>query len=196
MPLRRRLKQERQVVSHFDEALAVIDSEKRDAYVKSLNLDDLGDLAELELQPSVYTVKPLSPEGEDWAMTMSAAALWRIFATHVVDITNCPFDLERDNDGFLRDKMRAEFPPEIVANVATIIVQLANRGNSEVFFMPPVGAGRFWLEAKLHHASETMADRMRAVASLAAVPNKRPKPDESKSKEVGATGTDGPKSTE
>lgn len=192
MVVRRRLTSDKRIVCHFDESLALIGNEKLKRYVETLDIDVLGDIGAMEEPPTVFTVKPLTPEGEDLSFNMNADNVWRIFATHVKNVSGWPIEF---NEGVIDYKHREEFTPETVQNIASIIVELSNRGNSNVFFTPPVGAVRFWDATRKHHASQTMADKMKSVAGLADAQPNQQKSETRKLKEVGATGTDGVKST-
>ena len=101
-----------------------------------------------------------------------ASSFWMIFATHVRDITNTDFELKFDGDK-LDDSMRDYFTPELVQNISSIIIKLANRGGMDVFFSPPPAFWDFILSLKLHRAS---------VALLEGVKIKKQKPVKSKLK--------------
>jgi hypothetical protein len=174
MAIQRRLTADTQIISRKDPALACA-GEKAVEYMRTLDIDKLGDRTEWALAPSVFTVKPLMPEYEHYAYDMSGPDCWRVFQAHVRDCTELPFKLQFV-EGKLSQDHRADFPPEIVLDVATCIIQLANK-NDSTFFGLQVDC-----MDSLREAARAMATQAaQAVASMAAANVKKPSTEPSKS---------------
>ena len=164
MAIHKRLSEERKIVSHYDDALVHIDSEKVKKYVTTLNIDDLGDLRNLPERPTVFTVKPLTTKWEHLAYDTRGIDFWGVFSTHVTAATELPFELEF-REGVLAEKVRDLFPPNIVQNVASIIIALSNNNGDSIPFTPPGGFWRWLAEAKAHLATKATAASVVAAAS-------------------------------
>jgi len=170
--LKKRLTERVKIISHFEAALQFAEPDALKEYVKTLDIKKLGDISTWEEQPSIFTIDPLRVKYEYLMYDPDASSFWMIFATHVKNITNMDFELKFDGDK-LDDSMRDYFTPELVQNISSIIIKLANRGGMDVFFSPPPAFWDFILSLKLHRAS---------VALLEGVKIKKQKPAKSKLK--------------
>jgi hypothetical protein len=165
--IKRRITEQRRVVSHFDEALAHVPMDQLKAYSKSLDIEDLGDLRGLKERPTVFTVRPLTVKYEHLAFDIQTGIdFWGIFSTHVTAVTDLPFELTFIDD-VINEKHRSEFPPRIVQDIASIVVTLSNNNGESIPFTPPGGFWRFVGEAKSRRASEAGAVASAAVESSA-----------------------------
>jgi hypothetical protein len=164
MAIHKRLSEDRKIVSHYDDALAYIDGDKVREYVKTLNIDDLGDMRSLPQRPTVFTVKPLTTKWEHLAFDTRGIDYWGVFSTHVSAATELPFDLEF-REGVLTDKTRDLFPPNIVQNIASIIIALSNNNGDSIPFTPPGGFWRWLAEVKAHLATKAIAASVVAASS-------------------------------
>jgi hypothetical protein len=164
MAIHKRLSEDRKIVSHYDDALAFVDSELVQKYVKTLNIDDLGDMRSLPQRPTVFTVKPLTTKWEHLAYDTRGIDYWGVFSTHVTAATELPFELEF-REGVLADKVRDMFPPNIVQNVASIIIALSNNNGDSIPFTPPGGFWRWLAEVKAHLATKESASSVAAATN-------------------------------
>jgi hypothetical protein len=155
--IKKRLTQQRKIISHFDSAIAQLKPERIKKYVESLDIADLGDLTKLKEQPSIFTIVPLKVKYEYLSFEPDSNSMWTIFATHVKHIDNIDFELEFD-DGVITDNMREYFPPKIIQNISSIIVALANTGQGEVFFTQPQGFWDYIFKVKARLATEMSRD--------------------------------------
>ena len=155
--LKKRLTERVKVISHFDSALQFADQDALKEYVKTLDIKKLGDISTWQEQPSVFTIDPLRVKYEYLMFDPDANSFWMIFATHVRDITNMDFELKFNGER-LDESMRENFTPELVQNISSIIIKLANRGGMDVFFSPPPAFWDFILSLKIHRASSALLE--------------------------------------
>jgi len=169
MAIKRRLSADRRVVSHFDPALYSLSDSKLQRYSETLDISELGDLAELPTRPAIFTIKPLSSKYEYLAYS-DPPDYWGIFATHVKSVTELDFELEFE-DGQIKPQHRDDFAPRVVHNIASIIKELANDVGGGDFFTPPAS---FWGSVSLAK-SRIAREAARMDASSVAAKIKLPK---------------------
>ena len=160
--IKKRLSASREIISRVDPALAGFNMENIEKYVESLDIADLGDFSNFKNKPSVFTIEPLTVKYEYLVYGNSRPDFWGVFASHVKNITNLDFDL-KFSENVLTDKMRDYFPPEVVHDIAGIIIMLANRSQEQIFFTPPAGFWGFISNAKNRLATEELAANVRGV---------------------------------
>lgn len=161
--IKKRVTAVRRVVSHFDPALANIDSERLKRYIETLDIEDLGDISALTSRPTIFEIAPLKSKYEYLAYSSGSLDYWGIFATHVTRIEGWG-EIERTPDGDISGKERDVFPSNVVQNIADIVITLATSTGSEGFFSPP---GGFWAciaRTRSRNASAKMATVSGAVA--------------------------------
>lgn len=166
MSITRRMTADIKIISRRDPALACAGKAAIE-YGRTLDIETLGDRKEWALTPSVFTVKPLMPEYEHYAYDISGTDFWRVFQAHVRECTELEFALEFE-DGKLHSKHRNDFPPEVVIDIATAVIQLANKNDSTFF-----GLGGDYLDS-LRNAAVAAASR---TASMVDAKNKNPSTD-------------------
>jgi hypothetical protein len=156
--IKKRVTSTRRVVSHFDPALANIDSERLKKYGETLDIKDLGDLSALPERPTVFEIAPLKSKYEYLAYSQTVD-YWSIFSTHVVSIEG--IEMERTPDGDISPKERDTLPTDVVQNICSMIVSLATSTGAEGFFSLPGGFWAFISRTRARNAAEKMG----AVAS-------------------------------
>ena len=171
MSIKRRLTADTKIISRKDPALVCAGSDAAIEYGRTLDIEKLGDRKEWALTPSVFTVKPLMPEYEHYAYDISGSDFWRIFAAHVRDVTELDFTIERE-DGKIAAHHRGDFPPEVVMDIATAVIQLANKNDSTFF-----GLGGDYL-ATLRNAALATAAK---TAAMVGAKNRKPSTENSPS---------------
>jgi hypothetical protein len=131
MAIKRRLTADTRIISRKDPALACAGKAAIE-YGRTLDIGVLGDRKDWAVAPSVFTVKPLTPDYESAAYDLQGSDFWRIFAAHVREVDNLEFKLEF-KDGKIDDKHREDFPPEVVMDISAQIIQLANKNDATFF---------------------------------------------------------------
>jgi hypothetical protein len=161
MAIKKRLSTDTKIIYRFDESLAHIDAKLVGEYMRTLDIDKLGNLHDLTSKPSVFTVRPLTVrheylengENSDW---------WGIFANHVKDITDFP--LTRVNEA-VSSEHREDFSPRLVRDIAQQVVALANDGRDSIFFTVPEGFSDWLRGAIALRVTEASRGVARSVAA-------------------------------
>ena len=143
--LTKRLTETRPVVSLSDPALLEADVDLVGRYGISRDFELIKDIAKTA---TVFHVKPLSPKYEhlcDQVLSGAAAASWNLFKTHVRKVDR--FDgLEWNETGDkLLDKSHDLLTLNVITEIATVIVQLANEV-SQGFTLPAS-----WLDVRTRY---------------------------------------------
>jgi len=149
------------LVSQFDDAFILgFDEDIKQKYMDTLNIDELGDLKNLKEQPTIFVVSPLKAKYE-YLINDSSIDPWAIFSTHVEALQNCPDIKLEHKQGVLTHETQELIPPRIVQDIAHMIVSLANKSGSEVFFTQSVASLRYSQAVKIKDASKSRADLAR-----------------------------------
>jgi hypothetical protein len=133
MSIRRRLTEDRKLVSWYDEFWACVSKETIQAYMKSLDVQALGDLSQYPLQPTVFTASPLPTSLESFAHGTHPNP-WVVFSNCVSEATGIQM---RRSNGVIIDDDREIFPSEVVIDISDQIKTVTDRGTDAVFFTPP-----------------------------------------------------------
>lgn len=163
MAIGRRLTEAQKVVCRRDPAIEQFKDEKIKDYVQTLDIEKLGSFADLATDVSVFTILPLQSKYESYIG--EDTNFWLIFQAHVKNVTGLPFEVEYE-DGKMLAKHRDDFPPEVVADIADIIVSLANRDGKSVFFSPPAGFVEFIRNCQLSRVRQAEADVNSTAAKI------------------------------
>jgi hypothetical protein len=169
MALTKRCTEEFDLIYVHDPALAVLPDEMVSQWiVRGRNIEDLV-LTRCEEQPTIFKCRPLQTKWEhlvDQVASGLSGACWQIFKRHVVSVKNYsengkPVVEWTDEDHkAVDDKCRENIPRDVVADIATTIVNKANEA-TQGFTLPDTFWGqraRFrMLRAKDAGASATEA---------------------------------------
>lgn len=129
------------IVSEQDPALDVFDLDVLREYRLSRDLAVL-DLTKCADPPTVFHCSPLRVEHEHLTEDPGALQRWFLFSIYVSKIENAPaaWQIEQyEEAGVIRikDVCRERIPPDVVAEVAGVIVQRACRGAGRPFILSP-----------------------------------------------------------
>ncbi len=131
------------LVSQFDDAFILgFDTETRQKYLDTLDIEVLGDLTNLKEQPTIFVVSPLKAKYE-YLINDSSVDPWSIFSTHVEGIQNCPDIKLQHKQGVLTHETQEDLPPRVIQDIAHMIISIANKSGSEVFFTQSVASLRY-----------------------------------------------------
>lgn len=151
------------IVSLRDPALLQLPMEQIAEYelsrdIRTLTLDQCKDP-----RPVVFTAEPLRPEHEDYLVSPSASDLWFIFS-HYVRSVEGPWNKLRwneDRQGRRRidPDCRKDINPEVMIEVASVIVEAASHGE-DIPFTTALGTWREqWTRYHLLHALQSAREK-------------------------------------
>jgi len=167
MGIKLRLSRDVRLVSRYDTAIVGAKKGCLGKYLRSLNIDELGDLRGFKHLPSVFTVRPLTVDYE-YMVNGENSNWWGIFSSHVKEITGLPKEIKLESeDGILDDKLRELFPPRTVRDIAQMVIDLANEGEDSIFFTVPADYSDWLLRAKTRLVNEEQEAGVRLAAAIA-----------------------------
>lgn len=161
--IKRRITALTKLVSQFDDSYILnFDETQKEKYLETLDIESLGSLKELVDMPTIFKVKPLTPEYE-YLINGGEVNPWHIFSTHLESVEYFDVKLEFDKQGVLDSKHHDDFPARVIQDIAHMIVSLANRSGSEVFFMQSVASLRYTQAVKIKAVSKKAIENARTV---------------------------------
>jgi hypothetical protein len=140
MGLKKRITQERKVISRVDSSLALLPADTIKGYWKSLDIEDIGDLGALIEPPTVWTIRPMLAKYahlDQGHGNNNAASLWQIFSLHVTGCDDPSLQLSYEPFGdvqMLSESVREQIPEDWIADIANMVIQLANSDGTHVPF--------------------------------------------------------------
>jgi len=167
MSIRRRLTENRKLISWFDEFWSCVDRSVIQAYMKTLDVSALGDLSEYTIQPTIFTVRPL-PATMGHLLHGTHPNKWGAFSYCVLESSDVP--IKRSNDN-ITEECRELFPDEVVDDIADQIKVVTDRGTDTVFFMPP---DAFWDFVKAAACAVAVAGAASVAAKSSALNTEEP----------------------
>jgi len=154
MAIPKRITESRWLVSRIDPELIDVDLKLQRDYWKTLDIDKLGDIKDLDL--TKVKVKPLLAQyGNLNSDDRSAMDDWLIFSFHVEEISDPIYKLEFEGIGdnkYISADIRNQFPESFIKDIADMICQLANGDGVRIPFAIPLGLGDTLRHYRLHRA--------------------------------------------
>jgi hypothetical protein len=152
--IRKRISEPFDVVCVGDPALQAVDYAAMREYSMTRDVACL-EIDKLPEKPTVFTCAPLLCEHEHVLGNMDHAAMWFLFSRYVTKIKNSDFDVdlkyvtERDKTR-ISDDCRKLFPIDVVAEIASVIIERASgRDGENIPFSQPDGSWfRNWIASK------------------------------------------------
>ena len=163
--LTKRLTEPRRVVSLHDPAIDPIDFQKIKAYSTSRNIDDLGDLSELEDKMTVFKLSPMLPKFQHLETMLD-----RLFAAHCVGCEDGPLDEsdfdEKDGRRFLKIDSLDKLPRRTVIELGQIVWELASvDGGASPFSSPGIELVNQIRDRQSHRALRAIIDTVKKPRS-------------------------------
>jgi hypothetical protein len=146
------------VISVTDPALRQIPKTIVAKYAMSRKIADLGDLAALPEQPTIFSVLPLLVAHEAEATIGTPSSARAIVREHVCGVVGAPWlATEKTSDGRTRLTAAAVdlLPLEIIMEIFRVVIELQRGGEADAFFTPP---GSFSARADLEMRRRSLAE--------------------------------------
>jgi hypothetical protein len=152
----------------YDDAIPQMDMAKVGDYMRTLDIEKLGDLNHLAVRPSIITAKAM-PSSLDYLVegeypTYYGSDFWSIFSRLVKDVTELDFTLTRTNE-VINLEHRDDLSSRFVTDIARQIITVAENGRGSLFFTPPEN-WKVWAKGAVAlHVTEVSQGVARSVAA-------------------------------